>query len=445
MYRIFEAGVNRTCQGVSRRELLQVGGVGGLGVSLLDHFAAPAAAGSLARTAQADACIMLFLWGGPPQHETWDPKPDAPSDIRGPVNPIETNVSGIRIGELLPRMANIADRYVIVRSAHHDNDVHGHGAHYNQTGMPKQASFENPNMGAVVSRFLGPRGALPPFTAVGPEMTDSPVLPTGQEGGFIGSSYQPFRILDPQAPLDKQPALSPPPGLTVERVERRDHVLRQIDRLQRMTETDATRGMSTAYERAFSLTTSPQAKQAFDLAREPDAVRDRYGRTPFGQGCLMARRLVEAGTRYVQVNWSDKPIENWGFDNHSDNHNRLKDHQLPVVDQACSALIEDLAQRGLSERTLLIVTGEFGRTPKINTSAGRDHWPHVYSYLIGGAGIEGGRIIGASDAQGAYPASTPVTPEMRAATVFSMMGLDVGVKLRAENLITDSRPIPDLL
>jgi uncharacterized protein (DUF1501 family) len=154
---------------------------------------------------------------------------------------------------------------------------------------------------------------------------------------------------------------------------------------------------------------------------------------------------VEAGTRYVQVNWSDMPIENWGFDNHSDNHNRLKDHQLPVLDRACSALIEDLAQRGLSERTLLIVTGEFGRTPKINTSAGRDHWPHVYSYLIGGAGIAGGRVIGASDAQGAYPASTPVTPEMRAATVFSMMGLDVSVKLRADNLIADSRPIPELL
>jgi hypothetical protein len=311
--------------------------------------------------------------------------------------------------------------------------------------MPKQASFENPNMGAVVSRSLGPRGALPAFTTVGPVMTDNPVLPTGQEGGFLGSSYQPFRILDPQASIEKQPALSPPQGLSVERIERRDQVMRRLDRLQRLTETDAMRGMGTAYERAFSLTTSPQAKQAFDLAREPDRVRDRYGRTPFGQGCLLARRLVEAGTRYVQVNWSDMPIENWGFDNHSDNLARLKGHQLPVLDQACSALIEDLVQRGMSERTLLIVTGEFGRTPKINTSAGRDHWPHVYSYLIGGAGIEGGRVIGASDAQGAYPATMPITPEMRAATVFSMMGLDVSVKLRAENLITDSRHIPELL
>jgi len=451
MYRLFERGWNRTCEGPSRRELLQVGAVGSLGLSLADLFnarQAHAAQPSPLSPQRADRdlnCIFLFLWGGPPQHELWDPKPDAPADIRGPVKPIETNVPGIQVGELLPRMARIADRYVIVRSAHHDNDVHGNGAHYNQTGMPKGASTENPNMGAVIGRFKGPRGALPPFTTIGPVLTDAPVLPTGQEGGFLGNSYQPFRILDPTAPVEKQPALSPPPGLVVDRLLRRDQLLRRLDGLQGRAETDATRGMDTAYERAFSLTTSPEAKQAFDLARETAAVRDRYGRTPFGQGCLLARRLVEAGVRYVQVNWADHPINNWGFDNHSDNHGRLKDHQLPVLDQACSALIEDLAQRGLYERTLLIVTGEFGRTPKINSSGGRDHWPHVYSYLIGGAKIAGGRVIGASDAQGGYPASAPVTPEMRAATVFSMMGLDVGVTLRAENLIADARGIPELL
>ncbi|HEU4753300.1 MAG TPA: DUF1501 domain-containing protein, partial [Armatimonadota bacterium] len=240
------------------------------------------------------------------------------------------------------------------------------------------------------------------------------------------------------------PSLSPPPGLTVDRLTRRKAIQQQLDGLQRRAETDATQGFNTAYERAFALTTSPAAKKAFDLAREPEPLRERYGRHRFGQACLLARRLVEAGVRYVQVNWEEKPIENWGFDNHTENFPRLKDHQLPVLDQACSALIEDLVQRGLYDRTLLIITGEFGRTPKINPSGGRDHWPFVYSYVMGGAGIPGGRVLGASDAQGAYPASTPVTPEMRAASVYRILGLDE-VRLRAEALIADSREIPGLM
>jgi len=442
MYRIWGPGVQRTCQGVSRRELLQVGAAGGLGLSLSNLFGSRAA-GAAGPDPDVN-CIFLFLWGGPPQHELWDPKPEAPSEIAGPVKPIETNVSGIRIGELLPGLAKLADRYTIVRSAHHESDVHGNGAHSAQTGMPKLPGVESPNMGSVVDRFKGPRGALPAFVAVGPYMLDSPVPNTGQDGGFLGNSHQPFRIADPLAPVEKQPSLSPPPGMSVDRLVRRDGLRRQIDRFQRKAETDATRGMGTAYERAIALTTSPQAKEAFNLARETDAVRDRYGRDRFGQGCLLARRLVEAGVRYVQVNWEEKPIENWGFDNHENNHGRLKDHQAPILDRACSALIADLVQRGLYERTLLVISGEFGRTPKINGSGGRDHWPFVYSYLIGGAGIPGGRVIGASDAQGAYPASTPVTPEMRTASVYTMMGLDTGAPLRTANLISDSRGIPGL-
>jgi uncharacterized protein (DUF1501 family) len=210
-------------------------------------------------------------------------------------------------------------------------------------------------------------------------------------------------------------------------------------------ETNSVRGFGAAYERAIALTTSPKAKEAFDLSREPDAVRERYGKDRFGQGALLARRLIESGVRFVQVNWEEKPIENWGFDNHTDNHKRLKDHQLPVLDRACSALIEDLAQRGLYERTLVVIAGEFGRTPRINPSGGRDHWPYVYSYVMGGAGISGGRVIGASDAQGAYPASTPVTPAMHVATVYSLMGLDTTSALRAANLVSDSSTIPGLL
>jgi uncharacterized protein DUF1501 len=451
MYRVLGPGARRTCQGVSRRELLQVGSAGFLGLSLTDLFRLQAAQASSAAPPNVGGaggqdvnCILLFLWGGPPQHELWDPKPDAPTDIAGLFKPISTNVDGIRIGEHLPRMATIADQYVLIRSAHHDSDVHGNGAHYNQTGMAKLPNIENPNMGAVVDRFKGPRGALPAFVTVGPYMQDAPVPNTGQEGGFLGSSHQPFRILDPLAPVEKQPSLALPDGISLDRLRRRDRLHRSIDLFQRRVETGSTRGYDTAFERAVSLTTSPQAKAAFDLAQEPDPVRDRYGRDAFGQGCLLARRLVEAGVRFVQVNWAEKPNEKFGFDNHGDNFNQLKDRQLPRLDRACSALIEDLVQRGLYERTLLLVTGEFGRTPKINSSAGRDHWPYVYSYLIGGAGIPGGRVIGSSDAQGAYPDTTPVTPAMCAASVFSLLGLDVNLKLRTENLISDARGIPGL-
>lgn len=440
MFRIYGPGANRTCQGWSRRELLQVGAAGALGASLPDLLA-PRAAG--AATSDIN-CIFLFLWGGPPQHELWDPKPDAPSDIAGPVKPIETNVSGIRIGELLPQMGRVADQYVIVRSAHHQSDVHGNAAHCAQTGMPKSLSAEHPNMGAVVDKFLGSRGAMPAFAAVGPYMLDNPVPNTGQNGGFLGNAHQPFRIRDPLAPLEKQPSLSPPEGISVARLAHRHTLYQRLDRLQRVMETDAVRGYGTAHERAISLTTSRQAKQAFDLSREPEAVRERYGRTPFGQGCLLARRLIEAGVRYVQVNWSELPIENWGFDNHTDNFPRLKDQQLPVLDRACASLIQDLRDRGLYERTLLIVTGEFGRTPKINSSGGRDHWPYVYSYLIGGAGLPGGRVIGASDAQGGYPADRPVTPEMLTASVYRLLGLDTERKLREAGVLADARGLPGL-
>jgi hypothetical protein len=340
MYRILQPGWNRTCQGITRRELLQVGSISALGLSLADAVSADARYGiASASRRQPDtrfgpgqgpdahpvsriahpasrspelSCIFLFLWGGPPQHELWDPKPDAPSDIAGPVKPIRTSADGIRIGELLPKMAQQAHQYVLVRSAHHDSDVHGNGTHANQTGLPKQPTLENPNMGAVVDRFSLCRGPLPQFVTVGPVLTDAPVLPTGQEGGFLGNAHQPFRITDPLAPVEKQPSLSPAAGISVDRLLRRDALYRGIDRFQRAVETDSTRGYDTAYERALALTTSPHAKEAFDLEREPAPLRERYGKTTFGQGCLLARRLVEAGVRYVQVNWADHPINNDG-------------------------------------------------------------------------------------------------------------------------------------
>jgi hypothetical protein len=442
MFSIYGPGIRRTCQGIRRRELLQVGSLGCLGLSLADLLSTPVLARNPGRTEVN--CIFLFLWGGPPQHELWDPKPEAPSNVAGPVKPIETAVSGIRIGSMLPQVARVMRHVVLVRSASHDSDVHGNGAHFNQTGMPKNPAFENPSMGAVVDRFLGPRGAMPAFTTVGPYMVDAPVPNTGQDGGFLGNAHQPFRIQDPLAPIERQPSLSPAPGISVSRLDRREELRGALDRLRGKVETDTTLGYDTAHARAFSLTTSPQARAGFDLEQEPRPMRERYGMDGFGQGCLLARRLIERGCRYVQVNWADHPINNYGFDNHSDNLGRLK-VQLPILDRALSALVEDLVQRGMWANTLLVATGEFGRTPQINASAGRDHWPHVYSYLIGGAGISGGRVIGASDAEGAYPATEPISPTMRAASIFSLMGLDTAVQLRTANVLSDARGIPGLV
>jgi len=437
----------RTCAGTSRREFLQIGAAGFLGLSLPGFFRAQAL--GAAEPGNDFSTILLFLWGGPPQSDTFDLKPEASNIYRGPFRSVPTQVPGIHICEHLPQLARTQKLYTIVRSAHHRDTEHPRAAHYMMTGNQVIRGREWPNMGATIDRFAGgdrvAAGPPNPLGAVvlGPRLRDAPITPTGQDGGFLGNGYSPFRIVDPTQPLERIAALSPPTSLRLGRLARRERLFRTLTEFQRHVESDSTLVLDRAYQRAFTLVTSPRAKAALDLRQEPERVRERYGQHSFGQGALMARRLVEAGVRFVQVNWREHPINDFGFDNHSDNFNRLKDAQLPQIDQTVSALLWDLETRGLLERTMVLMTGEFGRTPRINGSAGRDHWPFCFSYLIAGAGIPGGRVIGRSDEFAAYPVDDPVSPENTVASVYRIMGLDLE-KLRAAGIIQETEGIPRL-
>lgn len=432
----------RTCAGLSRRELLQVGAASYLGMSLPGWLAA---AEQGAADPNSDvSCILLFLWGGMPQLDTFDLKPRAPDSIRSPFSGIATQVPGIQFCEHLPRLAAANKLFTVVRSATHRETEHPRAAHFMMTGNQVIRGSEWPNLGASVTRFA-PQSQTPLGSVViGPRLIDFPITPTGQDGGFLGNSYAPFRVADPAAPLEKIAAMAPMTVLPTDRAERRRRIWNQVSDLQRNLESDQTGILDRSYRRALALATNQQTQRAFDLRREPERLRDRYGRYPFGQGALMARRLVEAGVRFVQVNWRQHPINEFGFDNHGDNFNRLKQVQLPQLDQTLSALLEDLAARGQLERTLVLVTGEFGRTPKINPAAGRDHWPFCFSYLIAGAGISGGRTIGASDQFAAYPAEGAVSPQQTACSIFERVGLDLD-QLVSAKVLEEKEGVPGLL
>ncbi|MGE0606117.1 MAG: DUF1501 domain-containing protein [Pirellulales bacterium] len=424
----------------SRREFLQVGAAGALGLSLPGLLRAQEA--GLADGDNDISVILLFLWGGPPQQDMFDLKPKAPDGIRGLYQPIATRTPGIQICELLPQLAQTSDLYTIVRSATHNDTEHPRAAHYMMTGNQIIRGQQYPNMGASVACFAqrqNPIGSV----VIGPRLVDSPITPNGQDGGFLGNIYAPFRVADALAPPEKIAVMTPPASVTDERAARRQRLFGTVEDFQRHVESSDTAAFDAAYQRAFALATSSAARQAFDLSQEADALRDRYGRYSFGQGALMARRLVESGVRFVQVNWREHPINDNGFDNHGDNFNKLKNIQAPQVDQTLSALLADLRDRGRLDKTLVLVTGEFGRTPKINAAAGRDHWPFVFSYVIAGAGIPGGRVIGASDQFAAYPAHTPVSPENTIASVFKLVGLDLE-QLHKHKVIEESEGIPGL-
>jgi uncharacterized protein (DUF1501 family) len=432
----------RTCSGPTRRELLQVGATSFLGLSLPGWLRA--AEQGAADPANDVSCILLFLWGGMPQLDTFDLKPRAPDSIRSTFNSISTQVPGIAFCEHLPRLASINKLITVVRSATHRETEHPRAAHFMMTGNQVIRGAEWPNLGASISRFTTARRTPLGAVVVGPRLYDMPITPTGQDGGFLGNSFAPFRVADPLAPVEKIASMLPRDPLPAQRVERRHRIWRRVNQHQASLQSEQTAILDRSYEQALALTTSPQTQQAFDLAREPAPLRDRYGRHPFGQGVLMARRLIDAGVRFVQVNWRAHPINEFGFDNHGDNFNRLKQVQLPQLDQTLSALLEDLVARGRLEKTVVLVTGEFGRTPKINGAAGRDHWPFCFSYLIAGAGIPGGRVIGASDQFAAYPAHDPVTPQQTVASIFSLVGLDLN-HLAEAKVLESTDGIPGLL
>jgi hypothetical protein len=408
------------CENFHRRDFLKAGVLGVVGgLSMTDLFAlrAQAAAqkgeGASAAT-PAESVVLIWQGGGPSHIDTWDPKPDAPAEIRGTFNPIETNVPGIRISEHLPLTAKQMDKLAIIRSVTTNEGAHERGTHYMLTGFTPLPGFQVPGYGSVVSKFRGSRSALPPYIAI-----PSP-LSYGGEAGFLGAALNPFSPSgDPASPNFTVRDLDLPNGMTQEQAERRRTLREAIDSSFKKFEkgSDAIRATGEFYNRAYTLLSSQEARAAFDLKKESDATRNAYGRNRFGQSCLLARRLVEAGVRFVTVSVG-------GWDTHYNGFRSLGENLLPMYDRTFSTFIKDLDDRGLLKTTMVITMGEFGRTPVINRDGGRDHYARVFSMAMAGGGIKGGQVIGASDTRGMEVAARPVRPEDVAATIYRQLGID---------------------
>ena len=420
-------GVN-TCDGLTRRDFLRVGAVsaGAMTLSLADLHAA---------TPRKDVnCILLFLVGGPSQLDTWDLKPDAPDTIRGPFRPIATNVPGIQISEHFPRMAQRADRYAIVRSVYHEEaPVHETGQQLMQTGHLFRAGYEYPHYGAVLSQERGERVlGMPPFVVLPALLGNTGIsVSHGQGAGALGARHEPFV---PRADHDQ--------------LLRGGTLLTALDILQRIY--DASAGHPPTLRRLLS-----QARKAFDLSAEKEEVRSRYGSNTFGQSCLLARRLIEHGVRLATVNMFDTVFNTISWDCHADGGalgttlDDYRDILCPMFDRAYSALLDDLAERGLLDTTLVVAMGEFGRTPRLNPRGGRDHWPGVWSILFAGGGVAGGQIVGSSDRIGSEPRDRPVTPAEVAATIYHALSIEnrtliPGLEGRPTPLVA-AAPIAELL
>lgn len=417
----------------TRRKALKLTASGLGSLALADLLRLEAAHSASARP-RADACIVLFLNGGPSHLDMWDMKPSAPEGVRGEFKPIATSLPGYQVGEHLPKLARQMHRFSVVRSMHHRvNNAHALAVYTALTGHDRgdanvivgQADSDYPTPGAVLGKLRPPvKNAVPhvvlPYKTK--EGANGPPQP-GFFGGFFGRGNDPLFILnDPNAPGFGVPELSPPGDLTVERLVGRRRLLADFALRDGSEASEGKRSFDEFRQRAFDLLSSSSAQQALELARETDATRDRYGRNIYGQSVLLARRLIEAGTRVVTVSWA--PDANATWDTHGGNFTKLKDTLLPQLDAACSSLVDDLVDRGLWDRTIVAVFGDFGRTPKVNGNAGRDHWNYCYSLMLGGGGFRGGYIHGASDKTGAFPARDPLGPGDVIATLYDSLGLD---------------------
>lgn len=424
-------GLSR-CDGVSRRDLLQVGVMGPLGLGVADLLRLRAEAAEAPRRAgKAEACILVWLDGGPTHLDTFDPKPEAPAEIRGEFGAIETSVSGLRICEHLPRTAKVMHRATLIRSLTHELGNHDTGSHYLLTGHRPTPAMEFPSIGSVVAREVGFERALPPYVAV-------PDRVQYAGAGYLPQAYGPFSVGGDPSRVDYRVRdLSLPQGVRFDRVSRRQEFVRALDGFARKVEEEpATRSRDAFFEQAYRLITSAEARAAFDLQGEPEAVRQAYGRNRLGTSCLLARRLVQAGSRFVTV-------VDTGWDTHQQLGKALPDAlfpgsgKLPALDRAYSALIGDLHDRGMLDSTLVVLMGEFGRTPKLNSQGGRDHWPRAGFACLAGGGVAAGRVIGATDAHGESPKEQPVRPEDLAVTWLSLLGVDP----RKEYQTPDGRPM----
>jgi hypothetical protein len=425
----------RHCDGISRRDLLRIGALGLGGLTLPGLLRLQASASET--RPRARSVIVLFLSGGPSHLDMWDLKPEAPEEIRGTFRPAATHVPGLHVCEHLPGTASVLDRCCIIRSMQHGNNNHPAASYWMMVGMPMtrpapqivtMSREDRPHPGSVIARMLPGNPQVPPFVMV-PEAI-SPVGPErpGQHAGFFGAAYDPYRVnSDPSTANYSPGSLQPSVDSTANRLDQRRELLQQVGEHARFLDATApARVLDPYYVRAFDLVSSQAAQRAFDVSAEPARVRDRYGRHIFGQSVLLARRLVEAGVRLVHVNWvrHDNGPGGQGYDSHRDHLNWCRNELFPPTDRALAALIEDLSQRGLLDETLVIMMGEFGRTPRFNSSGGRDHWANCFSVLLAGGGIRGGVAYGASDRIGAAPSTTPVHPQDLMATVYHSLGID---------------------
>lgn len=432
------------CDRISRRNALRVGAVGSLAGAIgLPRLLAGE------RPAKDDvSLIILFLQGGLSTIDTLDLKPDAPAEFRGEFSPIDTNVRGIQVCEHLPGIAKVADKFTLLRNFTHTNSGHGLADHWMLTGYAPRPGFNTglkpnnqfPSHGSIVAHELGPRGSVPPYVCL-PKMHNS------AGSAFLGPSAAPFVVdADPNAPGFTVPDLLPPLEVDADRLDDRRGLLATVDRYRRSAEVEANAGARSVArfkEKAFDLIASRETRDAFDIAREPDALRDAYGRHSLGQSCLLARRLVEAGVRCVTIDHT-----NW--DTHYNNFAVLRDDLLPHLDTGVPMLLRDLADRGRLESTIVCVMGEFGRTPRVNKDAGRDHWGPANCLLLAGGGFASGRVVGATNPRGEKPASDPVGPEDLAATLHHLLGIDGDKQFetpegRPVKIVNDGRVLHEVL
>ncbi len=454
----FQTNGMRLCDQLTRRQWLSLGSLACAGLSLpaycspLARAAETSSTGEQSATAhpKAKACIQCFLWGGPGQQETWDPKPDAPSATRGEFKPISTSVPGVHFCEHLPLMSARAHKYTIIRSQTHTGTNHGTGAYHMLTGhihwspgtLRHPTRNDMPNLGANAARFLDHPADLPAYVHLPSIVNDGDGLPVpGQGAGILGPALEPFQVLGDLTRRDfRVSTLALAEGMTHGRMQQRED-LRSVlaSHADYLAESRLGRAVDASYERALDLLVSSKTANAFDLSQETDALRERYGMHHFAQALLLARRLVEAGVPFVTVYWnSPRNTDNQSWDTHNNQHTRMRDHLLPAFDKAMSALLDDLDQRGLLDETLVTWWGEFGRTPKINSAGGRDHWGFCQSVGLAGAGVKQGLVYGSSTPDGGYPETFPVTPDDLSATIFERLGID------AHRLMYDlqNRPVP---
>ncbi|MEI6343267.1 MAG: DUF1501 domain-containing protein [Verrucomicrobiota bacterium] len=448
-----------TCDGFSRREFLRVGGAGLAGLSLANILklqagqqptAGPAPGQPKNGWGRAKSVILLYLQGGPSHIDIWDPKPDAPSNIRGDFKPIRSKVPGIQLSEVMPRLAQQIDKATLIRSMSYTPvGLFNHTAAIYQimTGytpdrvspsgqLEPPAPNDFPHLGSQVARLRPPEVPMLPFVMLPRPLQESNVIGKGGTAGFLGAAYDPYYFYQDPAKELNLADLTLRPEVSRERLDRRSKLLKSVnDAMPAMEKAVEKYALDSYYQKAFDLVSSGRARDAFDLSKEPDVLRDAYGRHTFGQGCLLARRLVEAGTRVVQMNWpavanGDPTVDAW--DTHAANFGPLRNLHCPKLDSGLSTLLQDLDQRGLLKETLVVVLGEFGRSPRLGVSTsgnsnspdGRDHWPYCYTALVAGAGVSRGALYGRSDATGSSPADSPVHPTQIVATIYHALGID---------------------